>query len=154
MPMAQAVIRSVAVNAAKGQQRAQRLFTELLATTEKEDKRLHDQFLEVAITYKVEWERELERRDRLGITGPEPLPHPDHVVVDIRTGTVQIKGPATKEEKAEWDLWVERKALFEEELTELEAMLEDPQCPDADVILQEIERTKKVLEIIGKTIRL
>lgn len=152
MPMAQAVIRSVAVNAAKGQQRAQRLFTQLLATTERENRRLHDEFLDVAITYKVEWERELERRRRLGITGPEPLPHPDHVVVDVRNGTVRIAGPATKEEKAEWDLWLERKTLFEEELKELEAMRSNPKCPNRRVILQEIDRTKKALKIIGRVI--
>ena len=66
VPMAQAVIRSLAVNAVKGNQRAQRLFTELLFTTERENKRLHDEWLDVATTYKVEWDRELERRQRLG----------------------------------------------------------------------------------------
>lgn len=35
IPMAQAVIRSLAVNAVKGNQRAQRLFTQLLSTTER-----------------------------------------------------------------------------------------------------------------------
>jgi hypothetical protein len=152
IPMAQAIIRSLAVNAAKGHQRAQRLFTELLATTERDNKRLYDQFLEVAITYKVEWERELERRHALGITGPEPLPHPDHVVVDLCTGTVRITGPATKEEKAQWDLWLERKALSEEELQELEALRDDPDYPDKKIVLQKIEWTKKVLEIIRRIV--
>jgi hypothetical protein len=32
IPMAQAIVRSLAVNAAKGNQRAQRLFTQLLST--------------------------------------------------------------------------------------------------------------------------
>ena len=77
VPMAQAVIRSLAVNAAKGNQRAQRLFTELLFTTERENKRLYDEYLDVAITYKIEWERELARRERIGIAGgEEPLPIP------------------------------------------------------------------------------
>ena len=150
LPMAQAVIRSVAVNAAKGSQRAQRLFTELLSATERENRRLHDQFLETAITYKVEWERELERRRALGSSGPEPLPHPDHVVVNIRAGTVQIVGPATKEEKAEWDLWQERKAMFEEELRELEALLEKPRYRYKAQVLEEIDETKKVVEIIRR----
>lgn len=35
VPMAQAIIRSLAVNAAKGQHRAQRIFAELLAVTER-----------------------------------------------------------------------------------------------------------------------
>ena len=76
VPMAQAVIRSLAVNAAKGNQRAQRLFTELLFTTERENKRLHDEWLDAAITYKVEWERELARRERLGSLDPNPCPIP------------------------------------------------------------------------------
>lgn len=39
LSMAQAIMRSLAVNAAKGQQRAQRLFTTLLAATELENRR-------------------------------------------------------------------------------------------------------------------
>ena len=46
--MAQAIVRAVAVNAVKGQQRAQRLFTELLTTTERENKALNDEWLDVA----------------------------------------------------------------------------------------------------------
>ena len=41
VPMAQAIVRALAVNAVKGQQRAQRLFTELLVTTEREGRREH-----------------------------------------------------------------------------------------------------------------
>lgn len=51
MPMAQAVVRSLAVNAAKGNQRAQRLFTQILAATETANKRLHDEWLDTAITW-------------------------------------------------------------------------------------------------------
>lgn len=99
IPMAQAIVRSLAVNAAKGLQRSQRLFTELLGTTESDRKRLNDEWLDVAMTYKIEWERELEGRKTLGSNGPAPLPHPDHVVIDMRAGTAAIRGPATKEEK-------------------------------------------------------
>jgi hypothetical protein len=30
-------------------------------------------------------------------TGPEPLPHPDEVVNDYRTGEVRIEGPVLEE---------------------------------------------------------
>ena len=110
IPIAQAVVRSLAVNAAKGSQRAQRLFTELLSTTEREDRREREAELGVALDYKIAWERELERRRTLGITGPEPLPHPDHIEIDLQTGTVHIRGPATKQEKAAWARWDERRA--------------------------------------------
>ena len=56
IPMAQAVVCSLAVGAAKGNQRAQRLFTQLLCATERDNKRQYNEWLEAAITYKVEWE--------------------------------------------------------------------------------------------------
>jgi hypothetical protein len=151
IPMAQAVIRSLAVNAAKGNQRAQRLFTELLFTTERENKRLHDDFLDAAISYKVRWERELERRQRLGTTGPEPLPHPDHVIVDIRTGEVAIKGPATPEEKARWDWMHERKQEYIKEVEELEQLLlDEPDYPYKDQVIADIEHNTKIINMIRR----
>ncbi len=153
VPMAQAVIRSLAVNAAKGNQRAQRLFTELLTTTERENKRLHDEWLDTAITYKVEWDRELTRRERLGITGPDPLPHPDHVVVDMHTGQVSIKGPATKEEKAKYDMFAAAKIEFQSELSDLQKLLRDePDYPYRDQVLADIKHDRKLLDIIRKVI--
>ena len=94
VPMAQAIVRAVAVNAVKGQQRGQRLLTEMLTTTERENKALHDAWMDAALTYKIEWDRELERRLRFGITDlPDPLPHPDRIVLDMRAGTVRVAGP-------------------------------------------------------------
>jgi Family of unknown function (DUF5681) len=97
--MAQAIVRSLAVNAARGQPRAQQMVLKLLSETERAHKALSDEFLSEAIEYKAEWERELDRRASLGITGPEPYPHPDDISVDLNTGQVTIKGPFTKEEK-------------------------------------------------------
>lgn len=145
MPMAQAVIRSLAVNAAKGHQRAQRQFAELLTTTERERRRRHEEWLDVAMTYKIEWERELERRARLGIVGPEPLPHPDHVQIDLYAGTARVIGPSTKEEKARWDLWQAQKPALEKELRALERMLRRSDCPDRRAVEREAERTRRAL---------
>jgi hypothetical protein len=100
IPMAQAVLRSVAVNAAKGSHRAQRHFADLVSGTERDRKRESDEFLQAAIEYKCGWEAELERRERLGIAAPDPIPHPDDVVVNLHDGTVRFKGPVTKEDKA------------------------------------------------------
>ncbi len=150
VPMAQAVIRSLAVNAVKGNQRAQRLFTELLFTTERENKRLHDEWMDAATTYKVEWDRELERRQRLGIVAPDPLPHPDHVVIDMRTGQVTIKGPLTKEEKEQWDIWHDYQALMRTELEEYKALAARTKSPARLQELQaEIAQTEHVLSIMA-----
>jgi hypothetical protein len=153
VPMAQAIIRSLAVNAAKGNQRSQRLFTELLVTAERENKKLHDEWLDTAMTYKVEWERELERRKRLGITGPEPLPHPDHVVINMRTGEVNITGPATKEEKERYEFFAKAKIDFQAELAELQQLLRDePNYPYRKQVEADIEHDKKLLDIIRKVV--
>ena len=64
IPMAQAVVRYLAVNAARGLHRSQRLFAEMLATTERQNKELEDEWFSTALDYKIEWERELDRRKR------------------------------------------------------------------------------------------
>ena len=124
IPIAQAVVRSMAVNAAKGNIRAQRLFTEMLTETEGDRRKQHNALMEAAITYKLEWEREFERCDRHEIPRPEPLPHPDHIIIDIREDTVSFNGPVTKEEKATLDNWVGPRKEFEEKLEYLQQDLE------------------------------
>jgi len=150
IPMAQAVVRSLAVNAAKGLHRSQRLFAEMLSATERQNKELADEWFSTALDYKIEWERELDRRKRLGITDlPEPVPHPDQVKIDMNTAEARIKGPATKEEKAQLELWLERKTMFEEER---DGLLEDIKAEDdADVRVcmeEDLQQVDRVLEII------
>ncbi|SEV91466.1 hypothetical protein SAMN04488515_0206 [Cognatiyoonia koreensis] len=152
IPMAQAVVRSMAVNAAKGQHRAQRLFAEMLSSTERQNKQLADDWLNTAMEYKVEWERELHRREMLGITNlPSPLPHPDQVKIDMNTGLVHIEGPATKEQLAQVELWRGRQQVFKEELCEVEEMLKQERKPARVAQLQEEKlQVETVLEIIGQ----
>jgi hypothetical protein len=154
IPMAQAIVRSLAVNAAKGNQRAQRLFTELLAATERDNKRLYDEWLETTIEYKVEWERELERRKLLGIDdAPAPLPHPDHVVIDIKTGSVRITGPMTREERPHWEMLRARKEDNKHEIAELENILRnEPDYPYREQVLQDLEHANKIRLLIAKVI--
>ncbi|MEM7006904.1 MAG: DUF5681 domain-containing protein [Pseudomonadota bacterium] len=130
IPMAQAVMRSLAVNVAKGQHRAQRLFSELLASVESSRSILHAEYLDKALTYKIKWEKELRRCAKAGIeTMDEPVPHPDHIKIDFRTGEVRIVGPMTKDEKKELDFW--RKKLPDlranvDDLSEATAQETDP----------------------------
>lgn len=125
IPMAQAVIRALAVNAARGQHRSQQLFAELLSETERANKALSDEWLKTAIEYKHEWEQELARRERLGVAGSEPLPHPDDLIIDMKTGQVIVKGPMTKEEKAIWDRLRARLGECDREIEELTGMLKE-----------------------------
>ena len=66
VPVAQAVMRSLAVTAAKGNTRAQKLFSELLSNTELSNKQADDALLQTMFEYKAEWDMELERRKLQG----------------------------------------------------------------------------------------
>ena len=155
VPIAQAVLRSLAVNAVKGQHRSQRLFAELLSAVETSHKALHDEWLQTARQYKVDWEIELNRRGRLGILGaPEPLPHPDHVIIDLQVGTARVVGPSTKEEKAAWDKHMARKAEFELAIIELKAMLKAETDPKMRAVIErDIAYDKNIVDIFERAER-
>ena len=126
LPMAEAIIRSVAVNAAKGHPRSQKMFTQMLNAVERERRNLHNEWLQTAIEYKVGWTERNEDAKRRGLPPPEPLPHPDHIEIDMNSGEVIIKGPFTPEEKQLWDNLERRKQDALEAITSLRSMLDDP----------------------------
>lgn len=150
VPMAQAIVRSLAVNAAKGSHRAQRLFTELLETVETDLRRAHDSYLETAIEYKNSWEIEIAHCKARGTEPPEPIPHPDDIEINFRTGEVIIKGPFTKEEKQRWDRLRERKAEFQAEAVELREELKDPNCEYREQIEDELAHAERIVAIISR----
>lgn len=57
IPMAQAVMPSLAVNAAKREHHAQRMFSQLLAELENSENILYTDCLDKAITYKIKREK-------------------------------------------------------------------------------------------------
>ena len=107
----------------KGQSRSQRLLTDLLSLAEESSRQTQLRNFEAALDYKLNWEARLADRERLGTTGPDPLPHPKDIILDPRTGDVQIKGPMTKEEKAEQKQLLEFQEICKERIAALGAML-------------------------------
>ncbi|MCB1328394.1 MAG: hypothetical protein KDK28_02565 [Maritimibacter sp.] len=147
VPMAQAVIRSMSLKAAKGDHRSQRLFAELLSSTESANRLLQEEWFKTALEYKIDWTDELERRKRFGITDlPPPLPHPDHIKLDPRNGTVRITGPMTEEEKVDWDRIVQIRDSFQEECDWLVAEIEKAEEPDLlGVLKKDLELNRRIL---------
>jgi hypothetical protein len=85
------------------------------------------ELLKAAIDYKEYWGPILAERARTGMTGPEPIPHPDDVIIDMATGAVTIDGPVLEEQKRAQDQLRERRVEFEGDLMEVEMRLEtDP----------------------------
>jgi Family of unknown function (DUF5681) len=153
IPMVQAILRSLATKAARSDHRAQQKFTELLSETERANKAQKDELLNTAMKYKFRWEEELERRKKLGITGPEPLPHPDDIIFDMKTDQVIIKGPRTKEEKVLWDEARELLKARDREIEKLTALLKDSKTKtDRRFLRDDILHQRRLRDIIVNAI--
>jgi len=153
VPMAQAVIRSVSHNAVKGNARAQRLFTELVAVTEQARKREREALFEAAVEYKLDWQKEIERCERLGLEPPDPVPHPDHIKIDPRAGSVHFLGPMTDEEKRDWDWLQERRQEWQGELKRLRIDLAAETDPDTRRFIEdEIRRVEDILDALRQAL--
>src|ERR1700732_3522844 len=98
-PIIQANLRKVAVAAANGNTRAQQNYLNLLTGAEADRRVATMEMLKTAVDYKEHWHHVLAERARTGTTGPEPVPHPDDVLIDYETGIIRIDGPVMEEQK-------------------------------------------------------
>jgi hypothetical protein len=146
IPMATAVLRAVAMNAAKGNNRAATLFTTLVNRTEAENKKLATEAFGSAIDYKLAWTKELERRKRLNIDLPDPVPHPDDIILDARKMAFRIAGPMTAEEIPRYRLAAELLLAYQETNFELrEKAIALPDGPERDQLHRTIEANDKLI---------
>jgi len=127
LPAIQAVFRAMGVAALKGNRFAQKTLAELVQKVEQDHRDIQYSTMESFTEYKIQWNREIERCKKLGLPDPQPLPHPDDVIIDYRAGTFRIAGPMTKEEKARWDKLLDRRADSQEEVNYYRQMIaEEP----------------------------
>lgn len=115
VPAIQAILRSMATNAAKGKYRSQRLFTQMLNRSEELNHAAYTEQLNHAIEYKLVADKIKKRAIEQGRQPPELYPDPDDIVFDNH-GNVFIKGPLTKEDKGRDDWLRKAKVELEEEL--------------------------------------
>jgi hypothetical protein len=114
MPMVAAVIRSLAVNGAKGDARAASSFTQMVKIVEDGNSAARRSYVNAMIDYKSDWEDELKRRKAFGIIASDPIPHPDDIKVNYRTCEVRIMGPLSEEEVPDWEFMRKRKKECDE----------------------------------------
>jgi hypothetical protein len=103
LPAIQAVFRAMGVSAMKGNRFAQRTFAELVQQVENSDCEYRAEYLKTMMEYKCDGERAIEDAKFRGITPPDPIPHPDDIIIDFASSSATINGPLTKEDKAAWD---------------------------------------------------
>lgn len=93
VPVIQAILRKVWVNAANGNTRAQRICLDLVIGAEADRSAAAAELLRAAVEGKEYWANIFAEYDRRGIERPDPVPHPDDVVIDYQTGEVRNQRP-------------------------------------------------------------
>jgi hypothetical protein len=124
LPVMQAVLRRVSIDALQGRSRAQKLFlNDLLGGAERRSRALSEAFQEEMIRYKKEGRATLDECRRAGTNPPEIIPHPDDIIIDTATGEPELIGPMTPEDKAVWEILAERRDLARQYLADWNAEL-------------------------------
>jgi Family of unknown function (DUF5681) len=148
IPVIQAILRKVAVAAANGNIRAQQNYLNLLIGAETARREASTQMLKIAIDYKEHWHHVLAERARKGTTGPEPVPHPDEVIIDHRTGEVRIEGPVLEEQREARNRLRDMRPHCEQTLKEINEELASDPDDSSGRRLQ--KRLTKILEWLRK----
>lgn len=113
----QAVVRSMAVNAIKGNSTAQRRFIELVGQIEDAKRKNQEEAMQEFIEYKCNWEREIEEAERKGAPVPHPIPHPDDMKIDFEQNLAWIDGPMTHEDKSILEYLLSRRKEAQEKVS-------------------------------------
>ena len=121
LPMIQAILRSLSVAALKGDRRAQLAAASMVQTTQDKLLDARRTVYQAVKDYKDRYRKIFADYDARDEQRPETVPHPDEIVVDEDTLRIRYNGPASHDEKAEWDKLLQRRDAFREELEELKA---------------------------------
>jgi hypothetical protein len=146
----QAAVRSLAISAMKGSRLSQKALAELVRDAEDRKTKTHLSLLENAFEYKQKWTAEIERRARLGIDDPDPIPHPDDVHICMRTGKVSTEGPMDEREKKMHDALLERRAEAQKQVNDFAERYRKARSPDSKAMwLEEWHFEQHVFDIIN-----
>lgn len=117
LPAIQASIRALAISAMKGSRLSQKALAEIVREVEDRRAKQHIAMLDGALEYKLKWKSEIERCERLGIERPRPIPDPDDIIIDFRTGDVRTEGPLDEREKASYDERIARRSQAQDDVS-------------------------------------
>ena len=148
IPMIQAVIRSMGIAAVKGSHRSQTTLANMVqAVQAKRFEDLRDLFRS-AIEYKDRWQEEFDECDRLGLPRPEPVPHPHEVILNSNTLEVKFNGPVSPDDKAHWDMLLERRQDSLKGIAENRRLLKrKPKY--SSFLAEDIAREQRLADMIG-----
>ena len=116
LPQFNPFVIKVTVNAANGNTRAQLILLDYVMSFEADRSAAAAELLKTAVEYKEKWASIFAECDHRDIDRPHPLPHPDDVVIDYKTGEVRIQGPVLTEQREAQETALDNKRKFERDL--------------------------------------
>ena len=146
LPLIQAIIRRLGVSAAQGRSRPMRYFMELLHSIEDENFSAYSAYAKAMMAYKEDVGKEFARRKKLNPSEPDPVPHPDDIIVNMSTGAVEIRGPMTEQEKVVWDGIEDTEAT----IAELEDMLVED--PNNEVLKEDLAFRRELRKLYARAV--
>ena len=151
MSMAMAVLRSTAVNAAKGSAKAQKLFLDAIGQASRYKDERHTAVLQAVIDHKENWRQIFLECRKRGEPLPDVVPHPDDIDIDPETGEVRLLGPLTRDERDQENH--QRVEAHREEVRNLEKLLDEIDDELRPGLLDDIADAKKNLALVEKIAR-
>lgn len=97
MSVNEIIARKTAETAAKGSPHAQRTWLNASAAAAAREAEIKDENATFWRKYRRAWRREIAKSKEAGLPLPEPVPHPDDIVIDHQNN-ISIDGPVTEEE--------------------------------------------------------
>lgn len=152
METLQALIRRIIHDALRGKPHAQKLVLSVANEIEKREVEEHRAYAIIALEYKRRWTKELRDCERRGIKVEPPIPHPDHVHVDLQTGDVTYSGPVNEEQKEAYDWFEYQKQSWQEAAQRFRQRIRRARNPDRIAQWErELARAEEMLDLMCVT---
>lgn len=153
LPAIQAVFRAMGVSALKGNRFAQRTLTELVTRLESRDAESRFELFGNAMEYKHRWSEAIKAAEEQGRPIPEPLPHPDDIILEPGSGGVRILGPQTPEQKAHYEKAISRREEAQREVSYFARKYRQAQCDATKAqFLEEWHWEQRMFDIINDSL--
>lgn len=125
IPTIDAVLRSLAARAMQGSTRAQVAYAQLTDRAEATIIKDWNAAVDSAMEYKARWREDFEACDRRRVPRPEPVPHPDEILIDHAAMEIRYNGPTNEAQARRWEEQRERVRKIRRGIREMKAELHD-----------------------------
>ena len=138
IPTIDAMMRSLAAKGLQGNTRAQIAYVQLTDRAESTIVKDWNENVEGVRQMKAHWQEVFEDCDRRRVPRPEPVPHPDEIILDFDAMEVRYNGPTSEAQAKRWEAQRERVRRSQEGIREYRADLRTEPAETRRLLEEEI----------------